>query len=217
MAASCPYFTSPNSPLPQNYPTPQSQVVLPSMPPAAPRRESNPGTNAAPLSSEPAFFQGTVGSSSHDTVYIHARPPANEEQPVWVTTSWSGLMKELLAQEAVFQNLMDQLRSPTYANRRMQALRILGATVSQASIGGAGLSEGVFGGFPANSSPPAPDFRVDSPLFSSLPEDMSIWSAHRNSIDSSPMSAIPVSRIFQFNAPVCESRLMLDLHFRARP
>lgn len=193
MAASCPYFTSSNSPLPQTYPTPQSQVVLPSMPAAAPRRESSTGNNAAP-SSEPAFFQGTVGSSSHDTVYIHARPPATEEQPVWVTVSWNGLMKELLAQEAVFHSLMDQLRTPTFANRRMQALRILGATVSPASLNNPGMTEGAFGGFPGTSSPPAPDFRVDSPLFSSLPEDLSIWNAHRNSIDSSPMSAIPVSR-----------------------
>jgi len=196
MAASCPYFTSSSSPLPQNYPTPQSQVVLPSMPAAAPRRDSNTGNNAAP--SEPAFFAGTVGSSSHDTVYIHARPPANEEQPVWVTVSWNGLMKELLAQEAVFHSLMDQLRSPTYANRRMQALRILGATVSPASLGGSNLTEGTFGGFPGTSSPPAPDFRVDSPLFSSLPEDLSIWNAHRNSIDSSPMSAIPVSHTYEY-------------------
>ena len=170
-ADACPYF-SPMSPY------------------ASPLRQSSPIKV-----SESTFYEGTIGSSSTQAVYVHVRPDGTppEGPGFWVTLAWTQLTKELLTHESVLQHLMDQLHSPGHAKQRMQSIRNLANTGLPPTDNAATSNNGIFNDLPPMPSPPpAPEFQIDSPLFP-IPEDLSLWKSHRGSIGASPFSSIPVS------------------------
>ena len=178
---------------------------------------SSHSTPSSPLkSSSSIFYDGTIGSSSTQAIYVHVRPhdgTSSEDSGFWVTVPWSQLARELLCQETVIQSVMEQLRLPGHAKQRMQALRTLSNPVPQGLNGSSLMQVGPFnGGYPPMPSPPpAPEFKMDSPLFS-LPEDLSLWNSHRSSLGSSPFSPMPVSSSLMQKMLYFEQDLLTHRH-----